>query len=238
MIKELRLNMDLEELFPNNLYHSYVIEGESILADDLLRFLEMRGEIGKQSPDVICQNYESFTIDDSLLIKDWHSRLGVAGGKKVCIITTKFINREAEQTLLKIIEEPAINTHFFIIVPDASKLQETIISRVHVIKTKSNDNLEIKKEVFAFLKIDPKTRIEMLTKIIKNNKNEENSGRLRFYATSFVNELESIYYQKFKVDKNDKNIKYILNELQKSRDYLSTPGASVKMILEHLALVI
>lgn len=229
---------DLEKLFPKNLYHSYVIEGDFNLTNDLLSFLENRGEIDKLSPDVICQNYESFTIDDSHAIKDWHSRLGVTGGKKICIISTKFINREAEQTLLKIIEEPAFNTHFFIIVPDSSKLLETIISRVHVLKIKINENIEIKKEVSVFIKNDPKTRIEMISFIIKNNKSEENSGQLRSYATNFVNELESFYYQKFKIDKNNSDIKYILNELQKARDYLSTPGASVKMILEHLALVI
>ncbi len=230
--------MELEKLFPINLYHSYVIEGDSNIATDLLGFLQDRGEIKKQSSDVICQNYESFTMDDSHEIKDWHSRMGVTGGKKICILATKFINREAEQALLKIIEEPSINTHFFIIVPDSSKLLATIISRVHVLKIKPDDNLEIKKEVVSFLKIDPKARIEMVVEIIKNNKSEENSGQLRFYATNFVNELESIYYQKFKIDKNDKNIKDLLNELQKARGYLATPGASVKMILEHLALII
>lgn len=230
--------MELEKLFPTDLYHSYVIEGDSTLAGDLLGFLEDRGEIKKHSPDVICQKYESFTMDDSHEIKDWHSRMGVTGGKKICILATKFINREAEQALLKIIEEPSINTHFFIIVPDSSKLLATIISRVHVLKIKPDDNLEIKKEVAFFIKIDPKARIEMVAEIIKNNKSEENSGQLRFYATNFVNELESIYYQKFKIDKNDKNIKDVLNELQKARGYLATPGASVKMILEHLSLII
>ncbi|MFA5792229.1 MAG: hypothetical protein WC884_04340, partial [Candidatus Paceibacterota bacterium] len=65
-----------------------------------------------------------------------------------------------------------------------------------------------------------------------------NSGQLRYYATSFVNEIESIIYQKFKKDRNNEKIKFTLGELQKSREYLGTPGASVKMILEHLALVI
>jgi len=230
--------MELNKLFPKDLYHSYVIEGDSTLTDDLLHFLENRGEIKKQSPDIICQNYESFTIKDSHEIKDWHSRLGVTNGKKVCIIATKFINREAEQALLKIIEEPAVNTHFFIIVPDASKLQETIISRVHVVKTNQLQDEKINKEVSLFIKSKPTERIEIVAKIIKENKSEENSGQLRSYATSFVNEIESFFYKRFKDNKTDKNIIFILNELQKSRDYLSTPGASVKMILEHIAVVI
>lgn len=234
-----------EKLFPKNLYHSYVIEGDgNEIAMELLQFLEIRGDIPKHSPDVLCQTYEAFTMDDSLEIKEWHSRLGITDGKKVCIISTKFINREAEQTLLKIIEEPGVNTHFFIIIPDSSILLDTILSRVHVIKIKQaedKNDIELQKEVISFIKSSPKERIDKVSEIIKKNKSEENSGQLRYYTTSFVNELESIFYQKFKKDINNINninIKFILDELQKSRGYLSTPGASVKMILEHLALVI
>ncbi|MFA5773213.1 MAG: hypothetical protein WC908_00890 [Candidatus Paceibacterota bacterium] len=228
-----------EEKFPKNLYHSYVIEGEpNRTATELLKFLEVRGEVESQSPDVLCQVYESFTMDDSGEIKDWHSRLGISKSKKICILATKFINREAEQALLKIIEEPAINTHFFIIVPDASLLLDTIISRTHVIKIKQPADIDLQKSALAFLSSTPKDRINKVALIIKENKDEENSGKLRSYATIFINELESIVYQKFKKDKNNQKIIFVLSELQKSREYLSTPGASVKMILEHLALVI
>lgn len=228
-----------EKLFPQNLYHSYVVEGEpKRTAPKLLEFLEIRGHVESKSPDVLCQVYESFTMDDSNLIKEWHSRSGVSKSKKVCILATKFINHEAEQTLLKIIEEPAENTHFFIVVPDVSVLLDTIISRAHIIKTEQLSNKDIQKETLSFVALSPKERIEKVAQMVKENKDEENSGQLRFYATSFVNELESIFHQKFEKDKNNAKSIFVLEELQKSRGYLSTPGASVKMILEHLALVI
>lgn len=233
--------VDFTPLLPKDLYHSYVIEGDpETTGAILLSHLESRGEIESKSPDVLCQIYESFTMKDSSQIKEWHSNIGITKNKKICIIATKFINREAEQTLLKILEEPGVNTHFFIIIPDASVLCDTIISRTHVIKIKEseNSNMEIKKDVLSFISSSPSDRINALTAIIKKNKSEESSGQLRFYATSFVNELESIFYQKFKKNRNDEKIKFILNELQKSREYLSTPGAAVKMILEHLALVV
>ena len=227
-----------EKLFPKDLYHSYVIEGNpQILASKLLDFLEFRGEVESKSPDVLCQTYEAFTMDDSFVVKEWHSRSGITDGKKICILATNFINREAEQTLLKIIEEPAVNTHFFIVVPDSSALLETIISRTHVIKIDNQNDKEINKIVTKFISFSPKERVEMIASIIKENKDEENSGKLRAYAILLVNEIESIFYQKFKKDKNNKKILFILEELQKGRVYLSTPGASVKMILEHLALI-
>lgn len=230
---------NFEQLFPQDLYHSYIIEAEGEeITSDLLQFLEDRGEIENNSADVLCQSYEAFTMDDSLEIKEWHSRRGITDGKKICIIATKFINREAEQTLLKIIEEPGENTHFFIIVPDSSVLLPTIISRTHTVKVEKQKDLEIQREAVNFIKSEPKERVDIVASIIKENKDEESSGKLRFYATSFVNEIESIFYKRFKENINDKNIKFILDELQKSRGYLSTPGASVKMILEHLALII
>jgi len=228
-----------EKLLPINLYHSYIVEGDGdTTAKELLSFLKSRGDVANDSSDILFQSYESFTMDDSSEIKSWHNQLGATGEKRICIITTKFINREAEQTLLKIIEEPTLNTHFFIVVPDSSVLLPTIISRTHIIKIEKEDDKNIEKEAIAFILSKPKERIDKVALIIKNNKDEENSGQLRYYATSFVNELEKNIYQKFKKDRSNKDVIFILEELQKSRDYLSTPGASVKMILEHLAIVI
>lgn len=228
-----------KDLLPVRLYHSYVIEGDpSVTPSSLVEFLKVRGDIENKNSDLLYQIYESFSIDDSNQIKDWHSKSGITDGKRICIIGTKFINREAEQSLLKIIEEPAENTHFFIIIPDSSVLSSTIISRVHVVKTEYVDDKEIKKEAISFLESSVKDRVEMVALIIKKNKEVENSGQLRYYATSFINELENIFYQKWKINKKDKKIIFILQELQKMRGYLSTPGASVKMILEHLALVV
>lgn len=241
---QLRYNriMDIfEKLFPQNLYHSYAVEGDPVeTAEALLSFLEIRGEIEKSSSDLLFQNYESLSMDDIPQIKNWHNRLGLGKGKKICILATKFINREAEQALLKIIEEPTEKTHFFIIVPDSSLLLPTILSRVHVVKTKllKEDNSNIKEAAKFFLAYSLKDRIDHVALIVKNNKEVENSGALRHYATSLVNELEAQIYLKFKKNKKDENLQFILEELAKSRGYLSTPGASVKMILEHLALIL
>lgn len=229
----------LEQLFPKNLYHSYVVEGEpESLAKELLLFLEARNEIQHQSPDVLCQVYKSFGMEDSNEVKNWHSKASITNTKKVCIIATKFINREAEQTLLKVIEEPGDNTHFFIVIPDSSVLSPTIISRVHIIKTEREDDKNIKKQAVSFVNSTPKNRIDSVALMIKENKKEDNSGQLRSYATLFINELENIFYQKFKKNIKDKNVQFILSELQKAREYLSLPGCSVKMILEHLSLII
>jgi len=229
----------LSDLFPENLYHSYIIEGDPTTAIPLLlSFLESRSDIGTQNPDILCQSYDSFTITDTPAIKDWHTKRGITDKKRICIIGTKFINHEAEQSLLKIIEEPQINTHLFIIVPNALLLLDTIRSRTHLVKILDSEDSYFKKIANEFISSKPSERLETVAKIIDDNKDNENSGGLRFQATELINEIEKLIYEKFKKDKNNINTHFTLDELQKSRLYLSTPGASVKMILEHIALVL
>lgn len=230
---------NFNELFPENLYHSYVLEGNPEEIVYLLRiYLEERGEINKNSPDLMLNLYDAFNIEDGYKIKEWHKNRAVDGKKKICIIGAKFINREAEQSLLKIIEEPTDGTHFFIVVPDASLLAETILSRVHLIKNLKSDNNFENKIAEGFIKATPKNRIEKVAEIIKEFKDNENSGGLRYYAISLLNGIERIIYNKWKKDLNNEELKFILEELKNCRGFLGTPGAAVKMILEHIALVI
>lgn len=223
-----------QQLFPKDLYHSYVIEGHlENTAEELFSFFKENN-----NTNIFFQKYEALTIDNSREIKFWHNERSVDDKKKICIIATKFINPEAEQALLKIIEEPTTNTHFFIIIPDTNLLKDTIISRVQLIKAPKFNNQDQKKFVNNFISLSIKERLEKILLIIKEHKDEDNSAKLRDYAISFINELENIFYDKFKNDKMNKKISTILDELQKSRYYLSKSGSSVKMVLEHLALMI
>ena len=231
--------INFENLFPQDLYHSYIVESsDTDTVFQLQKFLEEKGYINKNSSDLLCQSYDSFSISDSHIIKEWHSESGVDSKKRICIIGTKFINHDAERTLLKILEEPAVNTHFFIVIPNSLMLLDTIRSRAHIVKIEDKKDNLIIKNANEFISLKLKDRIDMIAKIIKDNENNDDSGGLRNSATILVNNLEQIFYQKFKENKNDEQIQFVLEELKNSREYLSLPGCSPKMILEHIALVI
>jgi len=230
---------DFTNLFPKDLYHSYIIESDPIDSITYLRkFLEERGDIDLNSNDVLCQTYDAFSMEDSLCIKEWNSEIGITDKKRVCIIGAKFINHDAERTLLKMLEEPSINTHFFIIVPNSNILIDTIRSRAHIIKIKEALNVFSVNDAKNFITVSTKERIDIVAQIIKDKKDNEGSGGIRYTATLLVNELEKIIYEKFLINKNDKKIQFILSELNKAREYLSIPGSSPKMILEHIALIL
>jgi len=243
-----------KNLFPENLYHSYIVEGDpQAVSLSLHQYLIQKGEIQENSPDILIELYDAFSIDDSRKIKEWHSEMGISAGKRICIIGAKFINHDAERTLLKIIEEPAFNTHFFLIVPNSLVLLDTIRSRAHTVKFPHTGLVEeknikefypddkqtdFKKIAQEFIVMSPKNRIDFVAKMIKENKDEESSSILRYVAIKFINEVENIIFMKFKNDNKNLNYQFVLGELEKSRDFLNLPGASVKMILENLALVI
>ncbi len=229
---------NLDKIFPKKLYHSYVIEGDpNILPNKIIELLKKRGELEEKSPNLLIQEYESFAIKDSVVIKEWHSKLALGSRKKFCILSTKFINREAEQSLLKIIEEPGLDTHIFIIIPDSSVLLDTIISRVQVIKITEEGENEMGEVAKLFISSKIKEKLTLVDKFIKENTEEGNSGKLRHKTIELLNELELVFYPKFKNGENTNSVK-ILGEIKKGRSYLRQPGSSAKYILQNLALII
>lgn len=227
-----------ENLFPENLYHSYIVEGEPETTSSFLcEFL--KNKEGKDV-EILCQNYDSFAIADSKLIKEWHSQKSVDGKKRMCILSTKFINHDAERTLLKIIEEPAEYTHFFIVIPNSKILLDTIRSRAHIIKPFDNINRnQIEKDVKTFLTSSLKDKLEIIEKLVKAHKDEDlDSGGLRYHTIEFLSQIEKVIYDKWKKNKNDRKLISILEEIGEKRVYLNQPGAGVKMILEHIAIML
>lgn len=242
--------MEFKNLFPEVLYHSYIVEGEPEATSlSLCEFL--KDKEGKDV-EILYQSYDSFSIGDSELIKEWHSQKSIDGKKRMCIISAKFINHDAERTLLKIIEEPAEHTYFFIVIPNSKILLDTIRSRAHIIKPnspkdfpldspkgKSFGESDIEKEVKTFISSSLKDKLEIIEKLVKAHKEEDlDSGGLRYHAIEFLSQIEKVIYKKWKNNKNDKKLIFILEEIREKRVYLNQPGAGVKMILEHIAIML
>lgn len=242
IFSHLRYNSEMitrNDMFPENLYHSYIVEGDPLSTPKvLLTHLETRKDIGKNNPDILFLQFDSLTITDAGQIKDWHSIKGISDKKRICIVSAKFINREAEQSLLKIIEEPHEGTHFFLIVPTASLLLDTILSRTHVVKMPESVDSEQSKFAQKFIASSVPSRLTLVSQMLDEYKDNETSGGVRFYATNLINHIEVDVFKHFHSGAKDEKTIFILGELQKARGYLSTPGASVKMILEHIALVL
>lgn len=232
---------DFRNLFPDNLYHSYIIQGNpQIIVDDLKEYLIEKKIIERSSPDIFLNIYTALTIDDSKIIKNWIINKELIGNKKICIIGVEFINHESERSLLKILEEPRQNNHFFIICPNIGFISDTILSRVHSIILEDEEisltNEKIN-EVDEFINSKIFHRLEIIDRLIKQKKLND-PGLLRAYSLKFINEIEKKIYKKNKTIMNSDYGRMIFHEFQNARLYLSNSGSSAKMILEELALII
>jgi len=205
------------------LHHAYLLKntGESLLSE-LKEFLENElkfATIG--NPDFWCGEFDTFGINDGREIMQLQSRVATVGDLKVFVIIANFFTSEAQNSLLKMFEEPTSGTHFFIITQNTETLLPTLRSGVGL-----SSGIDVKE----FLKSGQAERIKLLKEIIEmKDKN---------MAISFLNELESLLYEKFQGSILKKDYAFIFEEIIKSKKYLNGRAPSVKMILEHIALTI
>lgn len=203
---------------------------ENIIVD-FFTFLNSRDIKIIANQNLIHQKYDLFSIDDSRAIGDLHSQK--SDKEKIFVIEAKYFTHDAQNALLKIFEDTKIANHFFIFSDSVGEMLDTVLSRAVFIdiKNTTQDFLRAKK----FLSKKQDARIKEVADIIVLHKNDIDSASLRDDAKDLVNSLEILIHQSSKLTKEDS---WRLGEIIKARKYLSTPGASVKMILEHLSLVL
>lgn len=211
-----------------NLHHAYCFEGDLSLVKEFL-LKSIKKDLGFRTlgnPDFLMREFDKFGINDGKMINEFQLKKPVGGDKKIIIISTIKITREAQNSLLKTFEEPTKNTHFFLLVPTSEILLPTLRSRLEIkkIKTKGNDSMARK-----FLRSGKHERLESVKKIIKE--------RDRVSAINLLNELESVVQEKTDIKNISPEEILFFETLNKFRGYLNDTAPSIKMILEHIALI-
>src|SRR3989338_1616914 len=190
-----------------NMHHAYLFAGAHTVADEISEFLKSLYEGQKENIDISIEKHHSFTVDESRLLKAMHTEKG-NDGKRFFVISAEFFTREAENALLKAVEEPPLGVHFFFVTPRPWLLVPTLRSRMQFIK--SEDDVTISKEDLkkaeSFLKALKGERIKIIGEIIKNHEDDENSAPLRNEAMYLLSALEFVLYKKNK-DTNAKDNK-------------------------------
>lgn len=209
-----------------SLHHAYFIEGEKepVLAD-IESFLEKAFKIVRQGhPDIHYAEHESFGIDESRSLQDMQSMKPVSGDKKIFIVVLRSITSEAQNSLLKVFEEPTPGTHFFIISSSQRILLPTLRSRVVVVSHASAKNQSFESEAKKFTSISPRERLSYVIGMIEEKDKASAEG--------FLNALVAELHKK-KMKEKAREIKEILS-LSK---YLKDRSPSLKLILERVALL-
>ncbi len=209
-------------------HHAYCLV--NIESTQLISSLENNHKIFKQgNPDFFHEKFETLGIDDSRRIKEVHaSKPFSKNSKKIFVIECSSITHEAQNSLLKIFEEPNEDTHFFLLIPSATNLLPTLRSRLYIIEGEKQES-DVN-EVQAFLKLSLKDKITFVDDLAKRISDEKAT---KAEAIEFLNNLEKVIYEKG-IEKNQKTLRSIL----KARDYMNDRSSSVKQLLEFVALSI
>lgn len=225
----------------DNLHHAYLIEGDRELIIPLIHsFLKEIDFKTIANPDFVEIKIDSIKIDDARNIKSISENKSYSNelnSKKVFIISTNSMLLEAQNTLLKIFEEPASNTHYFFILPSVDGLLKTFTSRFYLVKDlNKEDTLELK-QAKNFIKLNLKERIDFIKDLISKDDDEEDVSidSIRSKSLTFLDSLEIILYREFLKSKDKFKVDYF-NQLFKVRKYLRQPGSSTKSLLESVAL--
>ena len=213
------------------LHHAYGLSGPrtEVLADVLAFLKEAINLRVTGNPDVQVREFEVLSVDESRRIKELQSRKALAD-RKVIIVAFNSATVEAQNALLKVLEEPSEHTHIFLIVPRLDVLLPTVRSRLFAAEYKNKASSEAAKQAEEFLASLVGERIA-LAKKMSDDVGDEKFGR--GFVLEFVNHLE----QKLWSNKKTVGTK-VFDEIALCRNYLGDRSASVKMLLEHLAVAL
>lgn len=205
----------------DNLHHAYVIEGERNAVKNFIHeFLKVElGVIFENNPDLIVRDYETLNIDEAREVKEMASRKFFKT-KRFFVLAFGNMGIQAQNSLLKILEEPMPDNHFFLITPNSSRLLPTLLSRVvhmnHSINIESADSLFITPEAFIKLSND-KRLLEIKNILTLLDKEKITKGEI----VAFIKEVVKLKPSK---------------QALKIVDYALDPSPSLKMLLEYLSV--
>ena len=247
-----------EHLNENNLHHAYLIEGaREEIVPEIFIFIESLGIQTAGNPDFLHISTDSFKIEDARNLKSYEGEKSFSGGKKIFIISANSILLEAQNTLLKMFEEPIENTHFFLIIPYNNILLKTLVSRFYIIPPRRclGGELEVAEK---FITLPLQKRFDFIKELISEIDEKEEEGNeivapdsVRSRALKFLNAVETVLHKKLKnsavltlpgIPGGTYTAQNFLvscfEQIFKAREFLRQPGSSTKSLLESVALVV
>jgi DNA polymerase III delta prime subunit len=220
------------------LHHAYAILGDkNKIKEEITSFLvkDLKFPINN-NPDFVQSEFNVFKIADSRILRLAHLNKPIKYERKIFLIFTNFITKDAQNSLLKILEEPSANSTFFFILPSLDLL-ETLKSRMIFGKGISK-GVDSDLSAVDFLKAKIGKRLEIVARIVKEIKDEKIT---KSDAITFIKNLERVIKDNWKAQKTnssrDKGL-LAIEDIEKAISYACDESPSIKVILEHLAMVL
>ena len=226
------LKLDIKN---SNLHHAYCIlgNGEDVV-NELEKFFQKELKFSVQNnPDFWYGEYDTMDIEDGRALNIMHQNRPTAGNKKIFVVSANFVTEKAQNAMLKIFEEPRGDTHFFLVLPGINGIIPTLRSRMIIIDNigKGSSLIDVK----DFIKSPLGKRMEAVRNLCESISDEEQS---KIEVTKFINALEVELKKHIDFMKVREDELKIFEEIEKVRVYAGEQSPSLKMLLEHIAILL
>ncbi len=224
-------------------HHAYVYVGERETG-----LLEVRafakktlGLSGMDNPDIAVFEYSLFSVDDARRVTAFSAQSSVSGGTRLIAIAVGRIFHEAQNALLKLFEEPNEGTVLVLIIPAEGLLLPTLRSRL--VPLPSEHAVEVLSEdARAFLEASKTEREKLVTKLVARSKSDKEVEKqaARLAAVDLVYGITRAAYAKRRgcEGKEAQELDALLDDLSRFAPILHERSAPLKLIFEHLLLVL
>lgn len=203
-----------------------LISGSAESLPQILEYLETKGIQITTNPDLYVRSHIAFGIEEA---RELSARAAsrALGERRVFVITTGGITHEAQNALLKTLEEALGNALFVLVVPSPEMLLPTVRSRSQIIEIESIVQKSALDAV-EFVKSSPTKRLDMLKPLLEK---EEGEARDIGSIIIFLSSLERI------LAKGLPETKPGIEAVYRAREYVGDKGSLVKPLLEQVALL-
>lgn len=225
--------------------HAYFVAGENEQAiEAATAFAEQKlGREKIHTHDLVVLRYELFSVEEGRKLMSIACAAPVIGDQKVIIISAKRFFHEAQNALLKLFEEPPQGVVLILVIPSAGVLLPTLRSRLTELPVASALVPQYSETVRLFLKADAAERQNILEKLIARSKSDKDDEKQQArseavrLAEDFVRASQSAR-ETTKDTHNIHELRLFEYDLLRFIPLLNTRSAPLKLIFEHLLLVI
>ena len=222
----------------DGLHHAYLITGDieknALILKKILE--EVSGVDIKRCPDYYEQKSVVFSVLDSRLLVERQKTKAFGNGRRFFVITARSFTAEAQNGLLKVLEEPISGHHFFILVPDGEFLLPTLRSRLFHVSGEKMAYSQYNRWCEEFINSNLVSRMFMVEKFLRDADEDKGDGLSKHRTVDMLGQLEKIFFQKKETNLAPETGKF-LAELLKIKKYLNDTASSPRLILEYVAFI-
>ncbi len=210
----------------------HLVAGTASTIPEVLVLLAKEGMGKRGDQDVYVREYQYFGIDEARELSERAASRAILADRRTFIVATPSMTNEAQNALLKTLEEPPAEAFFFFIVPSPSLLLPTLRSRTQILEL--SQNVDVGHTLVSaekFLSATPAKRLDMLKPLLEK---DEDDRRDLGAIIAFLSSIERILSARIK--KSD--VADGLHAVYRARTYIGDKGALAKPLPEQVAFLV